>query len=104
MLPPAELPQMVAACQQSLVGLAPTSPPPFLPPAELPQMVAAYHSLVGLAATVTSIANMMALADSGHSADGVHAVTAVLGDVIGAVTLTGSVSRGLDVGGGVSAR
>lgn len=54
-------------------------------------MVAAYHSLVGLAATVTSIANMMALADQGHSADGVHAVTAVLGDVIGAITLTGSV-------------
>jgi NAD/NADP transhydrogenase beta subunit len=58
---------------------------------DLPQMVAAYHSLVGLAAAITSIANIMLLADSGHGADGVHMVTALLGDVIGAITLTGSV-------------
>eukprot|EP00775_Hariotina_reticulata_P007046 gene7046-7260_t len=57
---------------------------------DLPQMVAAYHSLVGLAAAVTSIANIMMLADSGHDMDGVHMVTAFLGDIIGAITLTGS--------------
>ena len=59
---------------------------------DLPQMVAAYHSLVGLAATVTSIANVMIMAESGHDMDGVHMVTAFLGDIIGAITLTGSVS------------
>ncbi len=59
---------------------------------DLPQMVAAFHSLVGLAAAITSIANVMMMVESGHSLDGVHAVTALLGDVIGAITLTGSVS------------
>jgi hypothetical protein len=57
-------------------------------------MVAAYHSLVGLAATVTSIANIMLAVDgAGHGGgmDGVHMTTAFLGDVIGAITLTGSV-------------
>jgi NAD(P) transhydrogenase len=62
---------------------------------DLPQMVAAYHSLVGLAAAVTSIANIMLLAESGHDMDGVHMVTAFLGDIIGAITLTGSVSCSL---------
>lgn len=57
---------------------------------DLPQMVAAYHSLVGLAAAVTSIANIMLLAEAGHDMDGVHMVTAFLGDIIGAITLTGS--------------
>ncbi|KAG2424600.1 hypothetical protein HXX76_014327 [Chlamydomonas incerta] len=55
---------------------------------ELPQMVAAFHSLVGLAAVVTSIANVMA-ADPGHL-DMTHKVIAYLGDFIGAVTMTGS--------------
>lgn len=59
---------------------------------DLPQMVAAYHSLVGLAAAVTSIANIMLFAEAGHEMDGVHMVTAFLGDIIGAITLTGSVS------------
>lgn len=58
---------------------------------DLPQMVAGFHSLVGLAAMVTSIANIMMAADgSGHDIDGVHKVTAYLGDLIGAITLTGS--------------
>lgn len=61
---------------------------------DLPQMVAAYHSLVGLAAAITSIANIMLIAESGHEMDGVHMVTAFLGDIIGAITLTGSVSAG----------
>jgi NAD/NADP transhydrogenase beta subunit len=62
---------------------------------DLPQMVAAYHSLVGLAAAVTSIANIMLMAEAGHDMDGVHMVTAFLGDIIGAITLTGSVSGGM---------
>jgi NAD(P) transhydrogenase len=53
-------------------------------------MVAAYHSLVGLAATVTSIATVMMANEGGHDADTVHNVTAFLGTLIGAVTLTGS--------------
>lgn len=57
---------------------------------ELPQMVAGFHSLVGLAATVTSIANVMLMAQQGHDMDGVHKATAYLGDLIGAITLTGS--------------
>ncbi|KIY92604.1 NAD(P) transhydrogenase subunit alpha [Monoraphidium neglectum] len=72
---------------------------------DLPQMVAAYHSLVGLAATVTSIANIMLAADGaagGHAAmDGVHMTTAFLGDVIGAITLTGSVGAAVGCGLGV---
>lgn len=55
---------------------------------ELPQMVAAFHSLVGLAAAATSIAHVM-MADPAHL-DGVHKVTAYLGDFIGAITMTGS--------------
>jgi NAD/NADP transhydrogenase beta subunit len=58
-------------------------------------MVAAFHSLVGLAATVTSIATIMLAAEGAHGEmDGVHMTTAFLGDVIGAITLTGSVSLG----------
>lgn len=57
---------------------------------DLPQMVAAYHSLVGLAAAITSIATIMMMSDGTHDMDGVHMVTAFLGDIIGAITLTGS--------------
>ncbi|GLC33858.1 hypothetical protein PLESTB_000811600 [Pleodorina starrii] len=56
---------------------------------ELPQMVAAFHSLVGLAAAATSIANIMA-GDPAHGLDMTHKVTAYLGDFIGAITMTGS--------------
>ena len=35
-------------------------------------MVAAYHSLVGLAAAVTSIGTVMGLADAGHAIDALH--------------------------------
>merc|ERR1719289_385970 len=52
----------------------------------LPQTVAAFHSLVGLAAMITSIASHML-----HpNANGVHKTAAILGDFIGGVTLTGS--------------
>lgn len=47
---------------------------------ELPQMVAALHSVVGLAAVLTSIASI--IADCGH-ADTLHLVTAYLGVLIG---------------------
>lgn len=52
---------------------------------ELPQMVAAFHALVGLAATTTSISNFMML----DHMDSTHKITAFLGAFIGAVTLTG---------------
>lgn len=71
---------------------------------DLPQMVAAYHSLVGLAAAITSIANIMLLADAGHDMDGVHMVTAFLGDIIGAITLTGSVRVYIQGRGGGAVR
>lgn len=47
---------------------------------ELPQMVAALHSVVGLAAVLTSIASVMA--DASH-AETLHFVTAYLGVLIG---------------------
>eukprot|EP00798_Chlamydomonas_sp_ICE-L_P032293 gene32293-16859_t len=58
---------------------------------DLPQMVAGFHSLVGLAATVTAIATVIEAGEiAGHDLDTVHQVTALLGAFIGAVTLTGS--------------
>lgn len=57
---------------------------------DLPQMVAAFHSLVGLAATITSISTIMHLGNAGHDIDTLHKVTSYLGTLIGAVTLTGS--------------
>merc|ERR1719159_816260 len=55
-------------------------------PMALPQTVAGFHSLVGIAATVTSIASFMAHPDAGMG----HRLAAVLGDSIGAITFTGS--------------
>lgn len=60
---------------------------------DLPQMVAGFHSLVGLAATAAAISNVMMYSDPASFAenlDGVHRTTAFLGDLIGAITLTGS--------------
>mmetsp|Transcript_27817 Transcript_27817/g.82924 ORF Transcript_27817/g.82924 Transcript_27817/m.82924 type:complete len:1028 (-) Transcript_27817:136-3219(-) len=55
-------------------------------PIALPQTVAAFHSLVGGAAMVTSIASQMI-----HpSTSTMHLTSTVLGDFIGGVTLTGS--------------
>merc|ERR1719335_2085942 len=56
-------------------------------PIALPQTVAAFHSLVGLAAMVTSIASYQAHPTVGCN---LHNVSAIFGDFIGGVTLTGS--------------
>ncbi|KAI0082607.1 PNTB-domain-containing protein [Panus rudis PR-1116 ss-1] len=68
---------------------------------ELPQMVAALHSVVGLAAVLTSIASV--LADIDHPST-LHLVTAYLGVLIGGVTFTGSVVAFLKLAGRMSSR
>ncbi|KAJ3299913.1 hypothetical protein HK104_006064 [Borealophlyctis nickersoniae] len=52
---------------------------------ELPQMVAALHSVVGLAAVLTSIGAYWA-----NPGDALHQITAYLGVLIGGLTFTGS--------------
>merc|ERR1719393_694015 len=56
-------------------------------PIALPQTVAAFHSLVGLAAMVTSIASFQAHPHAGFT---MHNIACVAGDFIGGVTLAGS--------------
>merc|ERR1719253_1822210 len=56
-------------------------------PIQLPQTVAGFHSLVGLAALLTSVANFYAHPHRGFTMEN---VASVLGDFIGGVTLTGS--------------
>ncbi|KAH8107012.1 PNTB-domain-containing protein [Cristinia sonorae] len=68
---------------------------------ELPQMVAALHSVVGLAAVLTSIASVMA--DLGHAST-LHLVSAYLGVLIGGVTFTGSIVAFLKLAGRMSSR
>ncbi|KAI0721105.1 PNTB-domain-containing protein [Cerioporus squamosus] len=68
---------------------------------ELPQMVAALHSVVGLAAVMTSIASV--LADLGHATT-LHLVTAYLGVLIGGITFTGSIVAFLKLAGRMSSR
>ncbi|KAI0636987.1 PNTB-domain-containing protein [Trametes polyzona] len=68
---------------------------------ELPQMVAALHSVVGLAAVMTSIASV--LADLAHAST-LHLVTAYLGVLIGGITFTGSVVAFLKLAGRMSSR
>ncbi|KAF9696750.1 hypothetical protein EKO04_005622 [Ascochyta lentis] len=57
-------------------------------PTSLPQTVAALHSVVGLAAVLTSIGSVL-----GHTGDisTLHLVSAYLGVLIGGVTFTGSI-------------
>merc|ERR1712056_117620 len=57
-------------------------------PIALPQTVAAFHSLVGLAAMCTSIGSYWANPMDGATMEN---VSAILGDFIGGVTLTGSI-------------
>lgn len=66
---------------------------------ELPQTVAALHSVVGLAAVLTSIGSVMA--DLGHITT-LHMVSAYMGVLIGGVTFTGSVVAFLKLAGRMS--
>lgn len=68
---------------------------------ELPQMVAALHSVVGLAAVLTSIGSV--LADPSHISM-LHQITAYLGVVIGGVTFTGSIVAFLKLAGKMGSR
>lgn len=52
----------------------------------IPQMVAAFHSLVGLAAGMTSFASFMSTAGPSHL-DTVHKIETYIGAFVGAVTL-----------------
>lgn len=70
-------------------------------PTDLPQTVAALHSVVGLAAVLTSIGSVMAGVD--HLTT-LHMVTAYLGVLIGGVTFTGSLVAFLKLAGKVSSK
>ena len=61
-------------------------------PTELPQCVAAFHSFVGLAAVLTSIAQYLIEAShfAGDPSGVVHKTAIFLGTLIGGVTFTGS--------------
>ncbi|KAI0064545.1 PNTB-domain-containing protein [Artomyces pyxidatus] len=68
---------------------------------ELPQMVAALHSVVGLAAVLTSIGSVLGTVD--HIST-LHLVTAYLGVLIGGVTFTGSIVAFLKLAGKMSSK
>ncbi|KAF7594023.1 hypothetical protein BBP40_010301 [Aspergillus hancockii] len=70
-------------------------------PTGLPQTVAALHSVVGLAAVLTSIGSV--LTDIAHIST-LHMVTAYLGVIIGGVTFTGSIVAFLKLAGRMSSR
>jgi NAD(P) transhydrogenase len=70
-------------------------------PTSLPQTVAALHSVVGLAAVLTSIGSVL-----GHSGDisNMHMISAYLGVLIGGVTFTGSIVAFLKLAGRMSSK
>ncbi|KAJ7446832.1 PNTB-domain-containing protein, partial [Mycena galericulata] len=68
---------------------------------ELPQMVAMLHSVVGLAAVMTSIGSI--LSDPSH-ASMLHLVTGYLGVVIGGITFTGSIVAFLKLAGRMASK
>ncbi|KAL5612912.1 hypothetical protein BROUX41_004011 [Berkeleyomyces rouxiae] len=70
-------------------------------PTDLPQTVAALHSVVGLAAMMTSIGSVMSGIDHATS---LHLVTAYLGVLIGGVTFTGSVVAFMKLAGRMSTK
>ena len=72
-------------------------------PTELPQMVAALHSVVGLAAVLTSIGSVMAAVGTDHITT-LHMVTGYLGVLIGGVTFTGSIIAFFKLAGRMSSQ
>ncbi|KAF2227319.1 NAD transhydrogenase mitochondrial precursor [Elsinoe ampelina] len=68
----------------------------------LPQTVAALHSVVGLAAVLTSIGSVMA--NVTDHATALHMVTGYLGVLIGGVTFTGSIVAYMKLAGRMSSR
>ncbi|KAJ5637115.1 hypothetical protein N7490_006994 [Penicillium lividum] len=70
-------------------------------PTGLPQTVAALHSVVGLAAVLTSIGSV--LVDIGEITT-LHMVTAYMGVLIGGVTFTGSIVAFLKLAGRMSSK
>jgi H+-translocating NAD(P) transhydrogenase len=70
-------------------------------PTSLPQTVAALHSVVGLAAVLTSIGSVL-----GHSGEvsTLHMVSAYLGVLIGGVTFTGSIVAFMKLAGRMSSK
>ena len=70
-------------------------------PTDLPQTVAALHSVVGLAAVLTSIGSVMTdIADPST----LHMVTAYLGVLIGGITFTGSIVAFMKLAGRMASR
>ncbi|RYP21269.1 hypothetical protein DL765_002318 [Monosporascus sp. GIB2] len=70
-------------------------------PTSLPQTVAALHSVVGLAAVLTSIGSVMG--DLNHVST-LHLVTAYLGVLIGGITFTGSIVAFLKLAGKMASK
>lgn len=70
-------------------------------PTDLPQTVAALHSVVGLAAVLTSIGSVMA--DLSHVST-LHLVSAYLGVLVGGITFTGSIVAFLKLSGKISSK
>ncbi|KAH7113215.1 NAD(P) transhydrogenase beta subunit-domain-containing protein [Dendryphion nanum] len=71
-------------------------------PTSLPQTVAALHSVVGLAAVLTSIGSV--LGHAGADISTLHMVSAYLGVLIGGVTFTGSIVAFLKLAGKMSSK
>jgi NAD(P) transhydrogenase len=71
----------------SAIGLVGGS---LISPMKLPQTVAAFHSLVGLAAMATSIAAYLDVEGDRRKGANVENISALAGNFIGGVTLTGS--------------
>jgi NAD(P) transhydrogenase len=70
-------------------------------PTDLPQTVAALHSVVGLAAVLTSIGSVMAALSH---ASMLHLVTAYAGVLIGGITFTGSIVAFMKLAGRMSSK
>ncbi|KAI0914199.1 NAD(P) transhydrogenase mitochondrial precursor [Ustulina deusta] len=70
-------------------------------PTDLPQTVAALHSVVGLAAVLTSIGSVMGSLDHVTT---LHLVTAYLGVLIGGITFTGSIVAFMKLAGKMSSK